>query len=91
MREATRFGYYIDLDERGDFYADVRDAAGRTVFEIRAGDLLDQDESSIFEDGYMRHKADLKGLTDYLRELGVIGAQDFEADLPRGSRYASPG
>lgn len=98
MRKATRFGYYIDLDERGDFYADVRDVAGRTVFEIRAGDLLDPDESSIFEDGFMRHKSDLKGLTDYLRDLGVIGTQDqvvpasdFEADLPRVTRSQAPG
>ncbi|WP_240533969.1 hypothetical protein [Aeromonas veronii] len=34
------YGYYINLDERGDFYADVRDADGSTVFEIRAGESL---------------------------------------------------
>ena len=31
------FGYYIDLDERGDFYADVRDAAAIMV-EVGACD-----------------------------------------------------
>lgn len=66
------FGYYIDLDERGDFVADVRNAEGKTVFEIRAGNSLNQDESSIFEDGFMRDKDDVSGLTDYLRSLGVI-------------------
>jgi len=31
------FGYQIDLDERGDFVADVRNAEGKTVFEIPEG------------------------------------------------------
>lgn len=66
------YGYYINLDERGDFYADVRDADGSTVFEIRAGESLGEDESSIFEDGLMRDKHDLSGLTEHLRSLGVI-------------------
>lgn len=82
------YGYFVNLDERGDFYADVRDAEGRTVFEIRAGDSLGEDESSIFEDGFMRDKDDLPGLTDYLRSLGVIpqdaevlSSSDFEQRL----------
>lgn len=69
---APIYGYYINLDERGDFYADVRDSDGQTVFEIRAGNSLLEDVSSIFEDGFMRDKNDLAGLTEYLRELGVI-------------------
>lgn len=82
------YGYYINTDERGDFYADVRNADGQTVFEIRAGDSLGEDESSIFEDGFMRNKDDLPGLTDYLRSLGVIpqdaevlSSSDFEQRL----------
>lgn len=71
------YGYYINLDERGDFYADVRDAGGQTVFEIHAGASLGEDESSIFEDGFMRDKDDLSGLTEHLRSLGVI-PQDAE-------------
>lgn len=58
------YGYYINQDERGDFYADVRDADGQTVFDIHGMD--------IFEDGFMRSKSDLAGLTGYLRDLGVI-------------------
>jgi hypothetical protein len=44
MAQSTQshFGYYINLDERGDFYADVRDANGQTVFEIRSGASLDE-------------------------------------------------
>lgn len=71
------YGYYINLDERGDFYADVRDAGGRSVYEIHAGNSLGEDESSIFDDGYMRDKHDIAGLTEYLRSLGVI-EQDAE-------------
>lgn len=71
------YGYYINLDERGNFYADVRDKDGETVFEIRAGESLGENDSSIFEDGFMRNKHDLSGLTEYLRSLGVI-PQDAE-------------
>ena len=79
---ARTYGYSINLDERGEFYADVRDADGTSVFEIHPPDA---EGGSIFEDGFMRHKNDLAGLQDYLTELGVIprGAEilplvDFE-------------
>lgn len=78
------YGYYINLDERGDFYADVRDAEGKTVFDIRAGGSLGEDESSIFEDGFMRDKHDTSGLTEYLRSLGVIPQ---EAEVLSGSDF----
>ncbi len=71
-----KYGYYINLDERGSFVADVRDEAGNTVFEVRAGDQLGEDECSIFEDGYMRDKHDLSGLQEYLRSIKVIGVSD---------------
>lgn len=58
------YGYCINLDERGDFYADVRDPAGKTVFEIRGFE--------IFEDGFMRNKHDLAGLQEHLAGLGFI-------------------
>lgn len=52
------FGYYVNLDERGDFYADVRDPSGETIFEIHAeGD----GSIALIEDGFMRHKTDLAG------------------------------
>lgn len=82
------FGYYINLDERGRFYADVRDEDGETVFEIKAGDLLEDDESDIFQDGFMKNKNDLPGLTEYMKDLGVVppdarllSANQFEHEL----------
>jgi hypothetical protein len=69
------YTYSINLDERGSFYATVDSPTGKTVFQIRAGNELPEDETSIFDDGYMRDKNDTAGLTDYLRELGIIGKQ----------------
>lgn len=62
-------GYFINLDERGDFFADVRDASGTTLFEVRAED---DGTISLIEDGFMRHKSDLGGLRDHLVDLGVM-------------------
>lgn len=75
-KRPTVFGYSINLDERGSFRADVRDEKGKTVFEILAGDELGEDESSIFEDGYMRNKHDLSGLLDYLIDLKIAKKGD---------------
>lgn len=69
--EAQEYGYYINLDERGEFNADVRDRSGKTVFEIKAGSD-NQDESSIFEDGFMSDKTDIDGLCAYLQDIGII-------------------
>lgn len=62
------FTYHINLDERGQFYADVRRATGSSVFEIKGTDL--------FEYGYMKHKNDTEGLSKYLYELGLFNASD---------------
>ncbi|MDR1423752.1 MAG: hypothetical protein LBI92_03975 [Azoarcus sp.] len=72
---AWTFHYHVNLDERGCYYADVRDPDGLTVFEIKADNSLREGETSIFEDGFMRHGKDMDGLTDYLRQLGVIPSQ----------------
>lgn len=66
------YKYYINLDERGSFYADVRNENGKTIFKIKAGNELGPDESSIFEDGWMKHKNDLVGLKNYLVHLGIM-------------------
>jgi hypothetical protein len=72
----AKFFYYINLNERGSFRADVRNEADETVYEIFAGDELAEGESSIFDDGYMRHKDDLYGLLDYLVDVGIARAGD---------------
>lgn len=90
--KAALFGYYINLDERGSFYADVRDEKGKTVFEIKAGNELEEDETSIFDDGYMKHKNDLTGLHGYLVELGIITQRDKlldSADFERALSQSS--
>lgn len=58
------YSYFINLDERGEFFADVRNTNGKTVFEIHGFE--------IFEDGFMKHKRDLRGLEEYLKSLGIM-------------------
>lgn len=65
--EPAPLEYFINLDERGDFFADVR-RADATIFEIHGAD--------IFEDGFMDHKDDLAGLLDYLVSLGIASKDD---------------
>lgn len=67
----TTYEYFINFDERGSFYADVRKPSGESVFEIKA-----EDEASIFEDGFMKHKTDLAGLTEYLQDLSILKQTD---------------
>lgn len=64
-----KYQYHINLNERGVFYADVRDEYGETIFEIKGFD--------IFEDGFMDHDADMLGLGGYLIDLGVIPEESF--------------
>lgn len=68
--------YHVNLDERGSFYADVRDEAGETLYEVRGGDELREDETSLVEDGFMRDLMDTRMLTEYLRDMKVIGEYD---------------
>lgn len=69
-----RFTYHINLDERGEFYADVRNDASDTVFEIggEQGAAL----AEMIEDGFMNHGRDVDALENYLRDSGVIGSAD---------------
>lgn len=59
--------YYIDMDERGEFRADVRDESGATICQI---------DGEFFHDGFMKHKNDMRGLCDYLAELGLMRTSD---------------
>jgi len=65
------FEYFINLDERGMFYADVRNNAGKTVFEIEINMDIDN-ENTIFKDGFMKNQNDLVGLKEYLVSLGIM-------------------
>jgi len=68
--------YSIDHDERGGFRASVSEGSypHTTVYVVRAGDELDPDNQSLFEQGFMRHKHDLEGLQSYLQGLDIIPA-----------------
>jgi hypothetical protein len=62
------FEYHINKDERGEFNADVRNPKGKTVW---------QTDGDVFEDGYMKHKDDMKGLKDYLVALHYMNESDI--------------
>ncbi len=60
----TAYRYFINLNERGCFHADVRNTRGRSIFEIKGFE--------IFEDGWMQHRSDIAGLKRYLVHLGLM-------------------
>lgn len=71
-----KYVYVINLDERGEFYADVRKGGeqGKTVFEIRSDE--ETGEVSLIEDGFMKHKKDLRGLAAYMADLKIMKPGD---------------
>lgn len=69
--------YHINLNERGSFHADVR-RDGQTIYDIYAGAELNDGDSSIFEDGFMRNERDMRGLREYLVDLEVIKENEGE-------------
>ena len=66
--DAMTYTYHINLDERGEFFADVHNEREQTVFEIHGGE--------IFEDGFMRHKTDVESLREYLDALNILDDAD---------------
>lgn len=76
-RLGSLFGYYINLNERGSFYADVRNTSGESVYEVRMGNELEEDCTDLVEDGFMRHNKDVDGLANHLKALGVMPPGSF--------------
>lgn len=66
-----KYEYHINLNERGLFYADVRDDNENSVYEIKIGYGEDEDNNPI-EIGYMKNTRDISGLESYLKLLGII-------------------
>ena len=66
IREKKRdaFGYYVNFDRPDGFFADVRNAVGKTVYELR--------DTTIVDTGTMRHKHDVLGLRNHLVKEGVM-------------------
>ncbi len=69
------FEYYINLDERGEFSADVRNFKGKTIFSITSV-FCSADEIEDMLYGYMRHKNDIEGLRKYLISSKLIKESD---------------
>ena len=63
-----QYSYHINLNERGCFFADVRDPEGETILEIHGFD--------IFENGFMSDLYDLRGLEELLISQGYIEKSD---------------
>ena len=63
-----KFYYVINLDERGDFNADVRDGDDNTIWEIVSMDHLNE----LIEDGFIQHDQDIDGIEVYLLEMEIM-------------------
>lgn len=75
-----QYTYHINLDERGSFEADVRNAFDRSVFEISGYE--------IFEDGFMKNKTDVSGLEKYLKQIGILQPTDtLKAEYAEGGQF----
>lgn len=90
-RKTKTFGYYINLDERGSFDADLRDMDDKSLMTV-SNEEQDEDgnvvqgEIGLVEAGYMKHGRDIDGLASYAIQMGIIPAgsvvlnsRDFEA------------
>lgn len=76
------YTYHVDLDERGFFLSHVESPDGKIIYTL-SNEAVNNDDryhdyGSIWEvdAGYMRHVRDMSGLTDYLREMKIIGPDD---------------
>lgn len=66
----SNYHFMVNKDERGEFYADVRKIlTDETVFEIKSDK---NGEIPMVRDGFMKHKEDLEGLEQYLKEKGIM-------------------
>jgi hypothetical protein len=93
-KEKTKSGYesggslgktYIvnSHEERGEWTLDVSDPQTQeSIWDYRY-DGSGENESSIIEDGFMKHTTDIDGLEKYLKQMEVIASDDhlvFEKD-----------
>lgn len=66
----SNYIYVVNKDERGEFYADVRDMLNEeTMFEV----VSDKNgEIDLVRDGFMKHRNDTEGLELYLKSNDII-------------------
>jgi len=72
------YGLYINLDERGEFYADVRDVNDKTVFEINTEEAED-----LVEGGFIKDPREPDEIESYLKDAGIIPQNGFVYDMQR--------
>ena len=94
MPKKNAYTYFVNLNERDIFNADVRNFKGETIFTIN--NQNDTEENSedgslwIVESGYMDNPEDIDGLLGYLIDMGIVDSEstlkmDDGKDLP--NRY----
>lgn len=64
-----KFTYHVNLDERGYFFADVRDENENSIYDIHSNE---DGEIPEVTDGFMHHSRDLEGLSRHLQSMGII-------------------
>jgi hypothetical protein len=67
------FEYYVNLDERGEFQADVRNNKGKEIFGI--GYYLNTIEDMV-DCGFMDNGYDVQGLENYLKSVDILKQSD---------------
>lgn len=71
-----QYRYRVQLNTHMAFLASVYDVNNDAVYEVKAGDLLEADEKSLVEYGFMKSLEDVDGLYAYLVTSGVIDRTD---------------
>jgi len=81
--EFPKYGLRVNLDERGEYSADVVDEYDNEIYEISSAEQM----AELIEDGFLKYKADkdLKRLAEYLismkilpKNAEIMSADDFE-------------
>ena len=73
-------------EERGEAHLSVSDVDDVTVWQVNYPDYYEDENgemtenSTIFDDGYMKNADDISGLEKYLKEMGVLQANDVITD-----------
>ena len=65
------FGFYINLDERGEFFADVRRLDEQTIWELHT-----EEAAELVEDGFIDNPRDLQQIEKHLKSVGVLREAD---------------
>jgi hypothetical protein len=83
MKNAEKYNYIIDLDERGCFNAHVEnEKTGKVIFSFSNEEENEEGENFngslwIVEDGFMKHTKDIDGLQEYLIDVDIMNENDI--------------